>query len=98
MRFTFISYIIALTSCFQAVAAVKKSCKAIALSGGGSKGAWETGVVWGLYYAGIENNDTSVVEYDVVSGISVGSINGGGMSFYEKGQEEEMVKFMSDVW
>jgi len=27
------------------------------MGGGGSKGAWESGVLWGLYYAAFENND-----------------------------------------
>ncbi len=29
------------------------------------------------------------MEYDVISGISVGSINAGGFSLYPKGQEKE---------
>ena len=47
------------------------SCTALVLSGGGSNGAWEAGVFWGLLNYG-EPDD---FKYDVLSGISAGSIN-----------------------
>jgi len=37
----------------------EKECRALVMSGGGSKGAWEVGVLWGLYYASKEHNDTA---------------------------------------
>ena len=47
------------------------SCTALALSGGGSNGAWEMGVLWGFLHYG--NPDD--FRYDVLTGISAGSIN-----------------------
>ena len=41
------------------------------MSGGGSNGAWEAGVYWGLLNYG----ETEDYKYDVLSGISAGSIN-----------------------
>ena len=54
-----------------AYAASDKKCTAVALSGGGSNGAWEMGVLWGFLHYG--NPDD--FRYDVVTGISAGSIN-----------------------
>ena len=36
--------------------------------------------------------------YDVISGISVGSINSAGIALYPKGQEEEATEFMVEMW
>ena len=47
-------------------------CRALAMSGGGSRGAYEAGVLYGMYHT---LNDKSDMEYDVVSGVSAGSIN-----------------------
>ena len=55
----------------SAVEAADKKCTAVALSGGGSNGAWEMGVLWGFTHYG--NPDD--FRYDVVTGISAGSIN-----------------------
>ena len=51
-------------------------CQAIALSGGGSNGAWEVGVLWGLAHYGNQSD----FFYDWVTGISAGSINTMAMS------------------
>jgi predicted acylesterase/phospholipase RssA len=37
-------------------------------------------------------------QYDVVTGVSVGSINSAGISLFGKGQELEMADFMIDLW
>ena len=58
-------------------------CYAIALSGGGSWGAYEAGVLWGLTHYG----DPTNYEYDVITGVSVGSMNAGFMSVWPKGTE-----------
>jgi predicted acylesterase/phospholipase RssA len=70
-------------------------CRALALSGGGSHGSFEAGVMWGMYHAA---KDKQNYEYDVVSGVSAGSINSLAVSFYAPGQEEEMLEFMSNAW
>lgn len=38
------------------------------------------------------------MEYDVVSGISVGGINAGALSLFEKGHEKEATQFMKEMW
>ena len=60
------------------------TCTALALSGGGAHGAYETGVLWGMYNS-VE--DKSSMAYDVISGVSVGSINAVAASLFPKGQE-----------
>ena len=45
---------------------------ALALSGGGAKGSYEAGALWGL----VMNNDNKTkFAYDVVTGVSAGAIN-----------------------
>lgn len=70
-------------------------CRALALSGGGSRGAFEAGALWGLYHA---MEDKSEMEYDVVTGVSAGSINMFGVALFDKGKEGEMVEFISQAW
>lgn len=48
-----------------------KKCRALVLSGGGTNGAWEAGVIWGLTHYG----DPADFAWDVHTGISAGSIN-----------------------
>jgi predicted acylesterase/phospholipase RssA len=38
------------------------------------------------------------MHYDVISGISVGSINAGGLSLYPKGQEKEATELLRTMW
>lgn len=47
---------------------------------------------WGIYYA-TENKEEA--QYDVISGISGGSINTGAMSIFAKGDEENMLNTIS---
>jgi predicted acylesterase/phospholipase RssA len=82
-----------MTAAAEAKAA--KSCKALAMSGGGSKGSFEAGALWGL----IKNdNDTGKYAYDVVTGVSAGAINTGAISLFAPGDEVNMVTFLSDTW
>lgn len=65
------------------------------MSGGGSFGAYEAGVLYGLYHS---ISDKSLMEYDVVTGVSAGSINAGAVSIFAKGDEGNMVQTASDLW
>ena len=58
-------------------------------------GAFEAGALWGMYY-GLD--DKSKMEYDVVTGVSAGALNGGAVALFGKGQEEALIKYMSDLW
>ena len=65
-----------------------KSCRALAMSGGGSKGSYEAGVLYGL----VNNDpDKSKYAYDVVTGVSAGSINSIAVSLFAPGDETNMV-------
>jgi len=70
-------------------------CKALAMSGGGAKGAYEAGVLWGLVMSSTEK---SKFAYDVVTGVSAGAINTGAISVYAPGDETNMVQFLSNKW
>ena len=69
-------------------------CYALALSGGGSNGAWEAGLLWGLTHYG--NPDD--FKWDIVTGISAGSINTSAMSVYAVGDEIAASEFISLAW
>jgi len=61
----------------------QKVCRALSLSGGGTKGAYEVGV---LHKMARTLNGTDA-QYDVISGISIGTVNGAFLSFFPLGQE-----------
>jgi len=83
--------------CFLSVSIVsaQNKCRALVLQGGGDKGAYEAGVLFGLI-----NNTVSPheYEYDVVTGVSVGSINGMCIAQYEKGQELQAAQDLVYFW
>ena len=60
----------------------EKRCRLLSLSGGGAKGAYAVGVLKGV----LENLEGDEGEYDVLSGVSVGSINALGMSMFDYGE------------
>jgi predicted acylesterase/phospholipase RssA len=66
--------------------AKQAKCHALVLSGGANKGAYEAGVIHGLSHL-LKSED---VAWDVMTGVSTGSINIGGMGVYPIGQEKEM--------
>jgi hypothetical protein len=49
------------------------------MSGGGSNGAWEAGVLWGLAH---DNPNIKDFFYDVVTGVSAGAINTSALAGY----------------
>ena len=59
-----------------------KECYAVTMQGGGACGSYEAGVVMGMYNAA-QNKDE--YRYDVVSGVSAGSINAALMSIWAPG-------------
>ena len=70
-------------------------CNALAMSGGGSRGSYEAGAVWGMYYSG---EDKKKFEYDVITGVSAGAINAVAMGVFPKEQTEKGIQEMSDRW
>ena len=63
--------------------------------GGGAHGAYEAGVLWGLIKEAKNKKD---FEYDVITGVSAGSINALASSTFPKGDEEAMVEYLSTTW
>ena len=58
------------------------------MSGGGSKGSYEAGVLFGLVN---NDQDKSKYAYDVITGVSAGSINSVAVSLFVPGDEVNMV-------
>lgn len=67
----------------------------MAISGGGTKVAYQLGVVHS--FAHLSNDSASQYQYDVVSGVSAGSINNGLFSLFPRGQEKEMTEFGAKI-
>jgi predicted acylesterase/phospholipase RssA len=72
-----------------------KSCRALAMSGGGSKGSYEIGGLWGLV-----KNDPNPEKYawDVVTGVSAGSLNTAIVTGFAPGDENKMVEYASELF
>jgi predicted acylesterase/phospholipase RssA len=91
--FAFIS-----SALFGAVAAEYEKtddrCRALVLSGGGSNGAWEAGVLYGL----LHNGNPEDYAYDVVTGVSAGALNSLLFALTEPGTEKETTEIISDLW
>jgi len=81
--------ILTLLGCLLTVAEAAK-CYALALSGGGDKGAFEAGAIRGLTNV-LPQDETA---WQVVTGISAGSIITAGCGIYAVGDEKEMADFL----
>ena len=68
-------------------------CHALALSGGANKGAYEAGVLHGLAH----KLDNTEIAWDVVTGVSAGSVNTAGIGMFPVGKEKEMTEFLIDT-
>jgi len=72
---------------------LSSKCHAVAVSGGGDRGSYEAGLLKGL----VTNLPANEVEWAVVTGISVGSIVGAGMTLYKIGNETAMADYLVEV-
>jgi len=93
-RLLFLLSVLCVLSLTSTVSAQKK-CRALVLQGGGDKGAYEAGVLYGLVN---NTNSPQEYQYDVVTGVSVGSINGLCIAQYEKGQELQAALDLVYFW
>jgi predicted patatin/cPLA2 family phospholipase len=71
-----------------------RRCRALAIGGGTDLGAYEAGVIIGL----IQNLPPGEAEWDVVTGVGVGAINGLIVSMYAQGEESEAASKLSSFW
>ena len=77
-----------------ASAATQDVCRALVMSGGGNNGAWEAGAIYGF----VNNGNPADFAYDVVTGVSAGSINTAAFSAWEVGREVEFAQWLSDIF
>lgn len=80
--------IVYLTSAAAAAIKTQDHCYALAMQEGGELGAYEAGVVWGMYYQLSNFSMAEKFQYDSLSGVSSGSMNTFFMSVWPKGEEE----------
>lgn len=78
----------------KANAGVQDTCLALALNGGGAKGAYQAGAIYSFNHDG--NPDD--FQWDVVTGISGGAINTGAMSVWAKEDGVAMSEWLSTEW
>lgn len=70
------------------------TCRAVALEGGGSRGAYEAGVLYALANSSKAGN----IQWNVVSGISIGALNSGIVCQYPMGEELAMSEYLVAFW
>ena len=76
------------------VEAGDKKCRGLALSGGGSNGAWEAGVIWGLQNSGNPED----YAWNVITGVSAGSMAAAGMAGFGLDEGQKAAQFLSETW
>jgi NTE family protein len=91
---TLICSIFALSILAITINATQDHCYALALEGGGDKGAYQAGALSEI----LRHHGDETVQYDVISGIGVGAINGAHLSSFEKGQEDTAADSLISLW
>jgi len=71
-----------------------KKCRVLALEGGGDRGAFQAGAINGL----VNNLPAEEVQWDVVTGISIGSINALMFGVYPVGNETNASNDLVEHW
>lgn len=74
--------------------AASDKCKVLALRGGGTKGAYESGALRAI--TNLLPKDEFA--YDVVTGVSIGAVNAVMMAIHEKGNETGAVDELEQIW
>jgi hypothetical protein len=92
MKFT--TQLIAAVATLAAQVQAEGLCHALAMSGGGSNGAWEAGMLWGFAHSA----NPSDFYYDVMTGISAGAINTAGLAGFAPEEVIAAADFLSDTW
>lgn len=60
------------------------------MRGGGTKGAYEVGALRAMAHM----LDPIDIAYDVIEGVSIGSINAAAIATFEKGDEKSAIDFL----
>jgi len=69
-------------------------CRALAMRGGGTKGAYEVGALKAM----TEMMIPIEYAYDVVVGVSVGAMNAATIAIYKRGYEKIAVEYLNTLW
>jgi len=69
-------------------------CRILSLEGGGDRGAYQAGA----FKAFVDKLPAEEIQYDVYSGISVGSLNSAELSFFKKGEEKNASDLLLESW
>jgi predicted acylesterase/phospholipase RssA len=69
-------------------------CRALAMRGGGTKGIYDVGVL----EAFLDNLPIEDIGYDVITGVSIGAVNGGTLAIFEKGDEADAIALLRTYW
>ena len=64
------------------------------MRGGGTRGIYELGALEGF----LDTMDAEEIQYDVIAGVSSGSLNGAPIALYEKGKEAKAFEFIHKDW
>jgi predicted acylesterase/phospholipase RssA len=72
----------------------KTKCYVLALEGGGDKGAYQAGAIKGL----VDNVPNGETQWDVVTGISVGSMDAAALAIFDIGNESNAADFLVQTW
>ena len=74
--------------------ATAEPCRVLALSGGGQSSVFQAGALKGL----TESAANGETEYDIITGVAGGAINGALLSDFAKGQEAQAADKMKTFW
>lgn len=91
------SCLLALSTAFlisTSTAADTKVCRALVMSGGANKGAYEAGVLHGLSHL-LPGEEAF---YDVVSGVSAGALNAAAVAMWPKEAGKDMSEWLISFW
>mmetsp|Transcript_9261 Transcript_9261/g.15574 ORF Transcript_9261/g.15574 Transcript_9261/m.15574 type:complete len:271 (+) Transcript_9261:140-952(+) len=72
----------------------KDKCRSLSLRGGGTKGAYEVGVIQSLF----DHLPLEEFQYDVITGVSIGAVNAATLAMFDKGEEQEAIDTLKEYW
>jgi len=87
-------YVIIASLLLVSAMAGNRKCRALALSGGGDKGSYEAAV----YIALVNLLEPEDIAYDVLTGVSAGSLNACGLSAFAPNEGPEASEFIFGLW
>ena len=94
VKFIIFSSLLLNFSCQNSNNSYSDRCLILALEQGGDRGAYQAGAIKTF----LDLLPPHEVQYDIFSGVSVGSLNSMGLSFFEKGDERNASDFILKTW